>query len=60
MEENKKKDKLFIFVKFINFSEINTKFKINNSNTITGTITEVTETWNENGYECLPNVEFNY
>lgn len=40
--------------------EINTKFKINNSNTVVGTITEVTETWNENGYECLPNIEFNY
>lgn len=35
-----------------------TDFVYNNSNVINGTITEVVESWSDNGYECLPTIKF--
>lgn len=39
--------------------EIVTDFKINNSNSVKARVTEVTESWSDKGYECLPVLDFN-
>lgn len=38
--------------------EIVTDFKINNSNSVKARVTEVTESWSDKGYECLPVLDF--
>lgn len=35
-----------------------TNFVYNNSNVVHGLITEVVESWSDNGYECLPTINF--
>lgn len=38
--------------------QIVTDYIYNNSNIITGTITDVVESWSDKGYECMPTIKF--
>lgn len=38
--------------------QVVTDYIYNNSNIITGTITDVVESWSDKGYECMPTIKF--